>query len=116
MTAADVVAAVRHGRYRYTQETQFHLGLEAAMTAAGLAPVPEVRLTARDRIDFLVDRVGVEVKIKGTADALHRQLLRYAASDQLDELLVITTVPQHRSLPPTLNDKPLTVLVIGALA
>jgi len=116
VTTAAIVAAVRRGRYSYRQETQLHLGLEAAMRHAGINPVPEVRLNARDRIDFVVDRVGVEVKIKGTVDSLHRQLMRYADSDQLDELLVITTDPHHRDLPPTLNEKPLTVLVIGALA
>jgi hypothetical protein len=116
VTAAAIEAAVRRGRYSYSQETELHLGLEAAMRAAGLTPTPEVALNRRDRIDFLVGRCGVEVKIKGTRDALHRQVMRYAESPLVDELLVITTVIAHRGLPATIGGKPLSVLVIGGIA
>lgn len=115
MSTSAIETAVRGGRYTYSQETDLHLGLEAAMRAAGITPDPEVRITG-GRIDFLVGRVGVEVKIKGTRDALHRQLLRYAESPLVDELLVITTVRAHRGLPAELAGKPLSVLVIGGIA
>jgi hypothetical protein len=116
VTAAAISDAVRRSRYVYAQETELHLGLEAAMRAAGFEPVPEVKLNRRDRIDFLIGRVGVEVKIKGTRDALHRQVLRYAESPLVDELLVITTVRAHRGLPAEIGGKPLSVLVIGGIA
>jgi hypothetical protein len=115
MSVAAIRDAVRRGRYTYSQETELHLGLEAAMLAAGLVPSPEVALTPRDRIDFLVGRIGVEVKIKGTRDALHRQVQRYAESPLVDELLVITTMHEHRGLPATVGGKPLSVLVIGGI-
>jgi hypothetical protein len=34
----------------------------------------EVRLNARDRIDLLVDRVGIEVKVTGAWRDVERQL------------------------------------------
>jgi hypothetical protein len=116
VTAAAISDAVRRGRYTYAQETELHLGLEAAMRAAGFEPVPEVKLNGRDRIDFLIGRVGIEVKIKGTRDALHRQVMRYAESPLVDELLVITTVRAHRGLPAEIGGKPLSLLVIGGIA
>lgn len=116
MTPDLIEAAVRGGRYCYSQETELHLGLEAALRGAGLDPRPEARLNGRDRIDFLVGRVGVEVKIAGSRDAVHRQVLRYAASPVIDELVVITTVADHRGLPTTIAGKPLSVVLIGGIA
>jgi hypothetical protein len=111
-----VAAVIRAGRYNYVDEVGLHVGIEAALRAAGYDPQPEVRLTPHDRIDFLVGRVGVEVKIKGTRDALHRQLLRYAASPHVDELLAVTTVRAHRGLPGRIGGKPVTLLVVGGAA
>lgn len=112
----DLSAVIRARRYTYAQETDLHLGIEAALREAGYSPTPEVRLAPRDRIDFVVDRVGIEVKIKGPRDTLHRQLLRYAESALLDELLVVTTCRGHRGLPTEVGGKPLTVTVIGGVA
>lgn len=115
-TIEAIRVAVRAGSYSYADELQLHLGIETALKQAGFTPTPEVRLTTRDRIDFLIDRTGIEVKIKGSRDALHRQLLRYASSPLIDELLVVTTVRAHRGLPASIGGKPLDVLVIGGVA
>jgi hypothetical protein len=115
-TVSDVRAAIALGAYRYADELELHRGIEAALHAAGLRSTPEVRLTPHDRIDFLVDRVGVEVKVKGTRDALHRQLLRYAASPRVDALLVVTTIRAHRGLPGRIGGKPVHLIVIGGVA
>ena len=50
-------------------------------------------LSAADRIDFLVGRVGVEVKIGQPRRQILRQLERYAGSDRLDELLLVSSAP-----------------------
>lgn len=74
----------------------------------------ELRLDEHNRIDFLVElnevsRVGIEVKIGGSLAALTRQLERYAAFPQIDQLLVITTKANHHHIPNVIGGKPVVL-------
>lgn len=70
----------------------------------------EARLTTSDVIDFLVDRAGLEVKVDGSLSDVTRQLHRYAQSDRVSELLLVTTRSKHRAMPASLSGKPVRVL------
>jgi uncharacterized Zn finger protein (UPF0148 family) len=100
-------------RYQHADESGLQAGVAAVLTAAGRPAHREVRLTARDRIDILTGRVGIEVKVRGATDALLRQLQRYAQHTQIDALIVVTTVAKHRSLPQSVGGKPLAVIHLG---
>jgi hypothetical protein len=100
-------------RYQHADEAGLQAGITAALHTAGQPAHREVRLTTRDRIDILTDRVGIEVKVRGATDALLRQLQRYAQHTQIDALIVVTTVAKHRSLPQSVGGKPLAVIHLG---
>lgn len=106
--ASDIVAVIHRAQLRYATEAELQEGVAFALTAAGFVVRREVPLTARDRIDLLVGRIGVEVKIAGMPRNVDRQLLRYAQSDLVDALLLVTNRARHRP-PTTLNGKPVLV-------
>lgn len=115
-TRSRVAEALSDKRYRYTNEATLHRGLAAALDQEGVAYEHEVKVIG-GRIDFIVERCGVEVKIKGSTAALDEQIERYAVNDHLDEFLIVTTAPIHRrALMHTANGKPVDVLVIGGLS
>lgn len=96
VTAAGVLEVLRSCEFRYCNEDDLQAGLAGALTNAGLDVQREVRLTARDRIDLLVDAVGIEVKIAGrTADVI-RQLNRYLKSELIEELILVTSRARHQ--------------------
>jgi hypothetical protein len=103
---ADLLA-----RYRYTYQSEIDLQrlLAGTLTDAGFAAEREVRVAPRCRIDILVGRVGIEVKIDGSAEDAAWQLLRYAHSPLLDALVLATTCARHRTLPPVIAGTPLHV-------
>lgn len=107
-----IAATLRRTRFTYRDERQLHQAIEQALTDEGLHPKPEVRL-GYGRIDFLVNRVGVEVKTKGSLEAVTRQLSRYATSDNLDALVLATTTRRHLAVPRELAGKPVTVVILG---
>lgn len=113
----DAVAKLlREHRFHFANEVELHNGIELVLTDAGHSVQREVRLTAHERIDFIIDgRLGIEVKIKGSTTDLMRQAIRYAGRPELDGLLVVTTLARHR-LPDTLNGKPVVTvyLEVGA--
>lgn len=81
------------------------------------ATMREVRI-AGGIIDFVVDtayhekpNVGLEVKLKGQAAAIVRQLTGYAAEPMLDGLVLVTAKPVI--LGPTIGGKPVAVLNLG---
>ena len=89
-------------------------GLARAFEAAGLRAEREVRLTPRDRIDFLIDDVGVEVKIKGGPSAVIGQLGRYSRCERIGALLLVTDRAQltRVQFANEINGKPFTALAL----
>lgn len=106
----DALAALL-ARYRYTFANEHFLqdGIERVLCDAGVAFTREARLPGVGRLDFLVGRTALEVKIAPSFAALARQLARYAAHPDVDALVVATLHGAHGSLPPTLSGKPVRV-------
>lgn len=115
ITADTITEVIRACRFTYRSEDELQEGLTAALAAAGLPVHREVRLSRIDRVDLLIDHIGVEVKLAGAAADVGRQLLRYAHSDQVTELVLVTTRARHRTLPDQVGGKPLTVCVLGGV-
>lgn len=110
MTARVVVAALASVALTYTDEVSLHEDMSRVMSAAGIGHAREVRLTARDRIDFLTaDGVGIEVKVAGSLAAVTRQMTRYAAHPGVHELVLVTTKAAHHAIPRTLGGVPVAL-------
>lgn len=95
-------------------ETDIHQWVGKRLADAGLPCRHEAKLGPGCRIDFLVGNVGIEIK-KGKPDAasLRRQLVRYAAFDAVEALVVLTqrSVP----LPSAVRGKPVHTIVLNQL-
>lgn len=95
-------------------EYDLHDMISKALIRAGYEPRHEVALGPRRRIDFVVDRLGIEVKKgKPARRALMEQAARYLESAELEGLLVV--VERSASLPGHLAGKPVKVLGLNRL-
>lgn len=94
-SVAFIARVIRAHRFRYSSEEELQDGLAQALAAAGLPVEREVRLDSRNRIDIVVGRVGVEVKIDGSSSNVSRQCERYLQSDLLDGLVLVTSRVRH---------------------
>jgi len=75
----------------------------------------EARLSAAERVDFLIDGdVAVEVKIKGAFVSVAEQLQRYAAISTVTGVLLVTTRRQLLAMPETFHDKPVRAVLLQA--
>lgn len=81
-----------------------------SFTSEGVSFEREVRLSAHDRIDFLCDTVGIEVKVDGSVSDVTRQLHRYAQSERVAEIILVTTRSRHTAVPASFAGKPIRVL------
>jgi len=83
----------------------------------------QVKLTERDRIDFTIyDQLnkhqlpyGIELKVKGSAANVHRQLKRYAKTGKLQGLMLVTTLRKHGAIEALWDPRsiPLRVVVVS---
>jgi hypothetical protein len=110
-SASEVASSIRSFNFRYGDEDQLQEGLAEALTTAGFEVRREVRLSAGDRIDLLVGRVGVEVKVAGSAARVARQIARYAKHD-LAGLVLVTNKLRHS--PPSISMPIEVVCLAGA--
>lgn len=74
------------------------------LDAAGVEYKREVRLAPGDVVDFMIDGVAVEVKIKGNRAQIIRQLERYSAHDVVRQIVLLTS--RSLLLPATIGGKP----------
>ena len=89
-TREAVVAALRAIRCDAAcTEEALHAQAARALEDAGIAAQHEARLAPRCRIDFLAGTIGIEIKkSRPRSGALLIQLRRYAACEQVTELVV----------------------------
>ena len=112
LTVLDALKELRSPFALY--ETDLHAMVQKGLADAGLSYQHEARIGPGCRIDYLVEGVGVEIK-KGKPDAkaLVRQLMRYAACEEVQALIVLC--PRSVALPKTVCGKPVHVLVLNQL-
>lgn len=72
--------------------------------------------SVRDRVDVLCESIAIELKVGGSSSSVLSQLERYAQSDRVTELVLVTTKATHLKLRGTvLYGKPVYVIVVGSL-
>lgn len=98
MTPADVSRLLSRAAIRATDELEIQGAIERVLVAAGLVVAREVDLGDAGRIDLEVTslRLGIEVKVKGSAKDVTEQLSRYAETGRYDSVLLVTTLRRHR--------------------
>lgn len=95
-------------------EEELHDLAARAFERAGIQARHEVRLAPRCRIDFMVGTVGVEIKkSRPQRTALVAQISRYAACEQVQQLLVVA--PRGVNLPHTIGGKRVTMMGLERL-
>lgn len=91
---------------RTTVEALLQEQIAAALAAAALPFSREVHLSKKDRIDFLCGgALGLEVKVDGGVSDVTRQLHRYAQSERIARLVLVSTRMRLLTIPRELNGK-----------
>jgi hypothetical protein len=116
-TAMLICQAITAARsvLRYTTERQLQDALDAVLAVNGYDYQREVHLGPVDRPDFTVGPIVIEVKVKGTADQLTRQIRRYMGHDQVGAVIVVTRCARHRDIPDQIDGKPVYLVWLSGL-
>lgn len=108
---------VSAARLDLSSEAAAQAQLAAVLTEGGWTFSREVRLSAKDRPDFLVSdgagcAVVIEMKVGGADKAATlRQLERYAAHSAVNGVLLASATPVR--VPPSIGGKPAAFISLG---
>ena len=103
-------------RFNCTSEATLGYGIAKALKLEDVQFEAEVVLDAKSRIDFLLEGgVGVELKVKGSANEVLAQLMRYADFARITSLVLVTTRAKHIDMPDSVRGKPLRVHFVGGI-
>lgn len=109
-----IKSLLRAARFAATDEATIQEALAQLFTQHGVVFKREVVLGPRMRIDFLIEGLGIEVKVSGSRFEVLRQLKRYADTERIKALLLVTTCARH-TVPATLSRKPVEVVRLCTL-
>jgi len=115
MTPEEVIAAINDYEFSYTCEDDLQRAIASALSDCSIPYQREYQLSEKDRLDFKVGTIAIEVKIKGRLTEVARQVGRYLQSPELTSVILVTTKSAHRNLPPSLNGKPIYVSYLPSL-
>lgn len=120
ITAEEVINVIAAHNYRWSNEDDLQEAIRQVLLESGLVAQREVRLSDRDRIDLLIDGIGIEVKAPriGSKQPVSRvvtQLARYAQHVEIRDLVLVTTTHRHRLVPPIIGGIPVYVVNVGGL-
>jgi len=110
--AERLIALISSARLDLSTEGAVQRGLARLLREERVPYEAEVVLAPSDRIDFVIGRVGIEVKIGQSRRAILRQLERYAASDRVDAILLVSSAP-FPSSGFELNGKPVHIVSLS---
>lgn len=99
-----IINLVRSARVDLSSEKRAQADIESLLAGAGIAFEREVRLSARDIVDFMVGGVAVELKLRGARKMeVFRQLNRYALHPRVESLVLASNLSM--GLPPQIQGK-----------
>lgn len=100
-------------RFTGRAEIDYQNAVQDLLAAAGMPHLREARLSPRDRVDFLVGSVGVEVKVDGSRPDIIRQLARYAESPAVSTLVLASSqIRLLKNIPTQVHGVPLKAVAL----
>ena len=113
MTGPDLVRLLESKRYDTSSELEFQSSTQDVLAEAHVQYEREYRFNAKDRVDFWIEgEIALELKTKGSANSVARQLQRYAQVPEVKEIVLFSTRAQLCNMPRFLSGKPLWVALI----
>lgn len=113
MTGRELVRLLESSSLRTSTEAQFQDSTEQALKAADVEFVREHSLSRKDRPDFMVGSIALELKISGSFSEVLLQVQRYSQHDDVSEIVLLTSKSRLCKMPPHLSRKPIHVALIS---
>lgn len=110
-TLRDIIQILSCSRFSLENEKKLQSEIEKKLTENGIKFLKEHRLDSKNIPDFFIDGIAIEIKIKGNASKIYKQLERYASFDEVKQILLVTN--RSMGLPLHINKKGCVMIKLG---
>jgi len=100
----NILTIINSYKFRIDDEIKLHNQIDKVLTDHGVDFKREHRLSNRDIVDFFIDGIALEIKIKGRPMPIYRQCERYCEHDCVTDIILATS--KSMGLPEDINSKP----------
>lgn len=107
----EVCNQLTNKRFELGNEMRLQGELNKVLIPAFPSIQPEYKLGPKSRVDYLLNGLAIEIKVKGNPMDVFKQLERYASSQEVKELLLITS--KSFKMPDTIGGKPCAVFYLS---
>lgn len=106
-----IVQSLHNSQFYFNTEKELQEGISQVLSAKKIPFEREFKLGDSGTIDFLIcGSIGLEVKTGGTWVGIIRQLMRYASSDIITSIILISRKSVFSKVPNILRRKPVYVV------
>jgi hypothetical protein len=112
LSGPKIAELLEQYQFNYGDEKDLQEAIETIFTEEKIAFRREAQLSSGGRIDFLIGKLGVEIKVGHSYADVIFQLHAYAKCAEIEELVLVTTRLTHQ-MPPHINNKRLTTVNMG---
>lgn len=99
MDATEILKLIGGVQLGYATESELQSQLHELLKTTAFEVIREHKLSSRDRVDFYLKserrNVALECKINGSVTSVMSQLARYAESDDVSEIVLVTSKRVH---------------------
>lgn len=99
-----ILSTLSNYEFYYENEKDLQNTIEEILLDNQIKIKREYNLFPHGEVDFFHEKIAYEVKIKGNKKSIYRQCRDYCNHDDVDALVLITSVSM--SLPEYINEKP----------
>jgi len=111
MEIGDIIKLLSTKRFIITDEKELQKSIEDVFKASGAQYKREFILDQKNRPDFFIDGIAIEIKIKGNAKKIYKQCERYCQFNNVKSLLLITN--RSMGFPEQINGKDCYIMNLG---
>lgn len=104
----QIIELLKKQRFPLENEKRTQSKISEILTKENIDHKREVNLSDKDIVDFMIDDIAIEVKIKGSAMSIFRQCNRYCESIEVKTLILLSSVVS--GFPNQINGKDVYVI------
>lgn len=111
MEIGEIIKLLSTKRFIVNDEKELQKSIEDVFKVSGVEYEREFRLDPKNRPDFFINGIAIEIKIKGNAKKIYKQCERYCQFDNVKSLLLITN--RSMGFPQQINGKDCYIMNLG---
>lgn len=111
MEIVDIIKLLSNKRFILNDEKELQKSIEDIFKTNSVQYEREYMLDKKNKPDFFINGIAIEVKIKGSAKSIYKQCERYCAFEQVKFLILVTG--RSMGFPADINGKDCYVLNLG---